>query len=80
VSVPASSLASQLPQYPDVSTKPVNTFDLCGSWLASDGVSEFNAIKPLHSRTFRGLTTSNRQLSLPVLFFVAGVVDAFFHG
>jgi len=26
------------------------------------------------------LTINNRQLSLPVLFFVAGVVDAFLHG
>jgi len=26
------------------------------------------------------LTINNRQLSLPVLFFVSGVVDAFLHG
>jgi hypothetical protein len=63
-----------------VDTKFVYTLDHCGSWLASDGVSEFNTNKPAYSRTYPGLTVNNRQLSLPVLFFVSGVVDAFLHG
>jgi hypothetical protein len=58
----------------------VYTFDPCGSWLASEGVNEFNTNKPTYLRTFPGLTINNRQLSLPVLFFVAEVVDAFLHG
>jgi len=33
-----------------------------------------------HFQTFIRLTIMNRQLSLPVLFFVAGVVNAFLHG
>jgi hypothetical protein len=38
------------------------------------------AIGAAHFQTFTRLTINNRQLSLPVLFFVSGVVDAFLHG
>jgi hypothetical protein len=38
------------------------------------------ASTPTQKASFPMLTISNRQLSLPVLFFVAGMVDAFFHG
>ncbi|WP_218189999.1 hypothetical protein, partial [Pseudomonas sp. R25(2017)] len=37
LAVPASSLASQLPQVLAVYMNLANAWDTCGSWLASDG-------------------------------------------